>query len=301
MKLNMDETVNRTKMHHLTAKLERAREFIELNLDSDIDLDALSGVACLSKFHFHRQFSIRYGVNVATYVRLLRLKKASYQLVYRPDISVTDIALDCNYENSESFSRAFRKVFGVSPSAFRQDPDWASWETHFDAIVRVRNEVYMNGADFEVEIVDVPSITIAAIEHRDSPNRLGGTVGEFIEWRRANHCPPSKYRTFNLVFDDPDAVTDSSFRFDIGCELPKKADLSDPHIKVKTIEGGRCAKLRFIGSTDAIGVAVRYLYSPWLEQSGEKLRDFPVFFERINLFPEVAEREMITDIYLPIL
>ncbi|CZF82416.1 Transposon Tn10 TetD protein [Grimontia celer] len=288
-------------MHHLAEKLERAREFIELNLDSDIDLDALSGVACLSKFHFHRQFSIRYGVNVATYVRLLRLKKASYQLVYRPDISVTDIALDCNYENSESFSRAFRKVFGVSPSAFRQDPDWASWETHFDAIVRVRNEVYMNGADFDVEIVEFQSISIATMEHRERPNQLGGTVGELIEWRRANQLPPSKYRTFNLIYDDPDEVVDPSFRFDIGCEFRGNTDLSDPRIKVKTIEGGRCAKLRFIGSTDAIGVAVRYLYSPWLEKSGEKLRDFPVFFERVNLFPEVPEREMITDIYLPIL
>jgi AraC family transcriptional regulator len=46
---------------------------------------------------------------------------------------------------------------------------------------------------------------------------------------------------------------------------------------------------------------VHYLYGQWLPSSGEELRDFPCFFHYINLFPEVPEHELITDIYLPLI
>lgn len=287
-------------MQQTLKKLEAAREFIEMNLDEDVDLESLARVACMSKYHFHRMFSAQYGISVAAYMRLLRLKKASYRLVYRPEVTITEIAHDCLYENSESFTRAFRKAFDVTPSDFRQQPDWTSWESHYDAIVRARNEVLQHDKHFDVEMVSFPNVTIATIEHRDVPSQLGSSVKALIEWRRENHLSPSRFRTFNLVYDDPDEVNDVAFRFDIGCEFTPTTDISDPRIKVKTIEGGRCAKIRFYGSSDAIGVAVRYLYSPWLALSGQKLRDYPVFFERINLFPDVPEHEMITDIYLPI-
>jgi AraC family transcriptional regulator len=45
---------------------------------------------------------------------------------------------------------------------------------------------------------------------------------------------------------------------------------------------------------------VNYLYSEWLNDSGFKLRDFPIFFDRVTFFPEVAENELIIDVYLPI-
>ena len=68
----------------------------------------------------------------------------------------------------------------------------------------------------------------------------------------------------------------------------------------KTIPSGKCAVVRHIGSDDTIGLVVNYLYSEWLNDSNVKLRDFPIFFERVTFFPEVTENEMITDVYLPI-
>jgi len=46
--------------------------------------------------------------------------------------------------------------------------------------------------------------------------------------------------------------------------------------------------------------AVIYLYSEWLPHSGEALRDFPFYLQRVTLFPDVAEHEAITDIFLPL-
>ncbi|WP_407333650.1 GyrI-like domain-containing protein [Enterovibrio sp. 27052020O] len=287
-------------MCNTAQRMEKVREYIELNLDDHFDLDILSRIAHLSKYHFHRLFSAEYGISVATYVRLLRLKKAAYQIAYRTELPITNIALDCHYESSEAFSRAFRKVFGQSPSAFREDPDWPAWQSHFEGIFKLRNEAFMKQPKFDVEYAELPTMHLAVFEHRDVPEKLHYSVKQFIDWHKGMTLLPSHYRTFNLIYDDPEEIVDTSFRLDICCQIDTHTDVSDPRMVRKTLEGGRCAKIRFVGSDDVIGCAVRFLYSQWLPASGETLRDFPVLFERVTFFPDVLEHEMVTDVYLPI-
>jgi len=59
--------------------------------------------------------------------------------------------------------------------------------------------------------------------------------------------------------------------------------------------------LRYVGADEFIDMPIGYLYQNWLRVSGESLRDFPLFFERVHFYPNVPDYEMITDIYLPLL
>ncbi|MEZ5535972.1 MAG: GyrI-like domain-containing protein [Thiolinea sp.] len=51
---------------------------------------------------------------------------------------------------------------------------------------------------------------------------------------------------------------------------------------------------------DNLGPSIYPLYREWLPDSGEELRDFPLFFNYLTLPPETPEHEMMTDIYLPL-
>ncbi len=274
--------------------------YIEANLDADLDVDKLCQLACLSKYHFHRQCSAFFGMSVMSLARLLLLKKAAYQLAYRDDEKVVDIALANGYESHEAFSRAFKKYFNKSPSCFRKNPDWTSWHSRYEPILKLRTKVMNEKANFKVDIVDFPETLIAVMEHRAAPNLLGNTIQKFIEWRKANHLPPSKCKTFNLVYDDPNLTEPENYRFDIGCSIEQAVEENDCGVVSKTIPAGQCAVIRHVGSDDSIGVAVNFLYAEWLLDSGFEVRDFPVFFERVSFFPEVSENEMITDVYLPL-
>jgi AraC family transcriptional regulator len=68
----------------------------------------------------------------------------------------------------------------------------------------------------------------------------------------------------------------------------------------KTIPGGRCAVLRYIGDEANLGESIAYLYSNWLPLSGEEPRDFPLFLQRVKFFPDVPEHEAIIDVFLPL-
>jgi len=275
-------------------------DYIEANLDAELDVERLCQLACLSKYHFHRQFSSHFDMPVISLVRLLRLKRAAFELAYRVDTKIVDIALANGYESHEAFSRTFKKHFEKSPFEFRKSPDWTPWHKKYEPVIKLRTKLMNEKTDFNVELIDFPETSVAVMQHRGAPHHLGNTIQQFIAWRKMNHLPPGKSRTFNLVYDDPATIAPENFRFDLCCSVECDIDPNDEHVVSGKIPAGKCAVVRHVGSDDAIGEAVNYLYSTWLLNSDFEVRDFPIFFERVSFFPDVPEKEMITDIYLPI-
>ena len=250
--------------------------------------------------HFHRQCSAYFGMPLISLVRLLRLKRAAYQLAYRSEKKVIDIAMASGYDSHEAFSRSFKRHFNKSPSEFRRSQDWSTWQSRYEPVLKLRTKIMSDKVDFDVKVVEFPATPIAVLEHRGSPALIGETVKKFISWRKETGLPPNKSRTFNLIYEDPSTVAPDDYRMDICCAVKGPIELNDQGVINKQIPQGRCAVIRHIGSDDTIGVAVNFLYYQWLQDSGYHVRDFPIFFERVSFFPEVPENEMITDIYLPL-
>ena len=75
---------------------------------------------------------------------------------------------------------------------------------------------------------------------------------------------------------------------------------NDVGVVERVIPGGRCARLRYVGSDDGMGEALTFLYAQWLPQSREEVRDFPLFLQRLRFPPDVPEHESEIDFYLPL-
>ncbi|MBI1174115.1 MAG: helix-turn-helix domain-containing protein [Sideroxydans sp.] len=276
-------------------RFERVFDYIGRHLGGTLDVEQLSQVANFSKFHFHRQFSHYAGIGISAYVRMMRLRHASYRLVFSKHERIIDIALDVGFDSPESFARAFRQAFGQSPSQFRKQPQWQPWKEQFRLPPKPRR------AMMEVNIVDFGETKIAVLEHRGPPERVNHSVMDFIEWRKQSGLSPVKTsRTFGVVYDDPDTVEPDQFRFDICGEVANGVPDNAQGVKSGTIPGGRCAVIRHQGPHERLGENIYYLYRDWLPQSGEELRDARLFFHYLNLRSEVADHELMTDIYLPL-
>jgi AraC family transcriptional regulator len=283
------------------ARFRKVLEFVDAHLDGDLTVERLSSVAAFSKFHFHRQFSLLFGIGVHKYVQLVRLKRASYQLAFRSNQRIIDIALASGYESQEAFSRAFKKTLGQTPSEFREQPEWDPWHATYQRLSELRNQhMRPDYRTEDVNIVDFPETRVAALEHRGDPALLEASIRRFIEWRKANKLPPTISATFNLLFNDPDETPPEEFRMDVCAATDRPIADNTYGVVQKTIPGGRCAVLRHVGPDDTLGVAIHYLYRSWLPSSGEEPRDFPPYLQRVRFFPEVPEHETIVDVFLPI-
>jgi len=280
-------------------RMLRVLQYIDAHLDEDLTLDCLSEVAAFSKFHFHRQFSEYFGVAAFSYVQLLKLRKAMYELAFRHHKQVINIALDNGYESSEAFSRAFKKSLGLSPAQFRKQPQWDNWQNSNLTINHWREQYMpMTYQNSDVRFVNFPETRIAVLEHRGAPGLLPNSILRFITWRKLNKLPPSVSATFNLIYDDPEQTPAADFRFDLAAAVTAPVAENEYGIVNKIIPAGECAVLRHTGSDAQLAGAVRFMYGSWLPQSQRSLRDFPLFFQRISIFPDVPEHQMVTDIFL---
>lgn len=101
-----------------TDQLERTVAMIEQSVDRNPSLDELSHGAGLSKYHLHHVFRALTGFPLAEYVRRRRLSESLAPLLGtgRP---VIDIALDFGFGYEQSYIRAFKQCYGVSPGQCR--------------------------------------------------------------------------------------------------------------------------------------------------------------------------------------
>lgn len=95
-----------------------ALEYIEDNLDKDIDYESISCKACCSTFYFSRIFMIVTGTSVSEYIRRRRMSLAAIELI-NTDKKIIEIAKKYGYDSNTSFNRAFKLIHGISPKTAR--------------------------------------------------------------------------------------------------------------------------------------------------------------------------------------
>jgi AraC family transcriptional regulator len=273
-------------------KLIRALAFIEQNVEDELDGTRLSGIAGLSRFHFNRQFSKAFGVGARGYIEQVRLRRAAFRLAFRPHERILDIAFDSGFTSHEAFGRAFKRVFGQTPSEFRSDPRWDEWIERMQMLTEVRRRYLKTKPRAEVRIVERPATPVIGLRHDPRHGSLLATAARFIAWRRRHGMSPQVTPTFNLMQRDH-----AGFAFCVGTS--RRVDL-EADMFVGELPGGRCAVLRHIGNEDSLRTRVRWLTRDWTDATGQAARDETLVLQRIAFFPDVAEREAVTDVILPL-
>jgi len=100
--------------------LNQAIDYIEDHLLDDITITQIADHVYIGGAHLQRGFSALAGLTIGEYIRNRRLSLAGLELT-RGDVRVIDIAVKYGYETAESFSKAFRRFHGISPSKAKQD------------------------------------------------------------------------------------------------------------------------------------------------------------------------------------
>lgn len=100
-------------------KLKDVLSYIRKNIDKNITLEELAQVSGMSPRYFCRVFKSMTGRTPIEYVNYYRIETASQMLITTGE-SVTDIALNCGFNDMSYFSKMFKKLKGISPSKFRQ-------------------------------------------------------------------------------------------------------------------------------------------------------------------------------------
>ena len=101
------------------AGIQKAVNYIEDHITEELDYEEIAKAAFSSSYHFQRVFSILCGYTLGEYIRSRRLALAGMELA-ADKIKVIDAAVKYGYDSPGSFTKAFTRFHGITPSAARE-------------------------------------------------------------------------------------------------------------------------------------------------------------------------------------
>ena len=125
--------------------IQRAVEWIEENLQRDIQLADVASFSGYSKFHFHRLFQSVLNMSVDQYIRIRRLAVAAVLLIHS-DERILDIAFFASFNSQEAFSRAFKKTYRLAPGEYRRIMRSISFKQEEGFMMQEMNGWFLSGS-----------------------------------------------------------------------------------------------------------------------------------------------------------
>lgn len=99
--------------------IEKAIQYIENHLVEDITVKDVARYIHISEFYFQKGFAMLCGFTISEYIRKRRLSLAGNEIA-GSDIKIIDIAIKYGYDSPDSFTKAFTRFHGVTPTVARK-------------------------------------------------------------------------------------------------------------------------------------------------------------------------------------
>jgi AraC family transcriptional regulator len=113
-------TTTESSAHSLDhIRLRRVLDYIAANIEDDITLVNLAGIAGYSLFHFARKFTLAMGIAPHRYISRMRMEKAMAELA-AGKLPLAEIALNAHFSSQASFTRAFHRATGMTPKEYQR-------------------------------------------------------------------------------------------------------------------------------------------------------------------------------------
>lgn len=270
-------------------RLGRVADYIYAHLEDDISFETLAGIACLSPYHWSRIYNAMQGETITTTIRRLRLQRAADRLA-NSDLDVATIAEKAGYGSADTFGRAFREAYDMSPVAYREKGSHAA----FKAAAALHD-----AQGFDVSVIALPARRCAGVDHRGSYMQIDQAMGRLFGELAARSSVPAEPAMIGLFFDDPDFGPEEDLRSRACLPVGDDVELTAPLVET-VLRGGLYARLQYTGPYADMRGAYRWLLGTWLPGSGYEPDDAPIFEAYLNDPREVPPTELRTDIHLPL-
>ena len=267
----------------------RVLDFVHAHLDDELSFDRLAEVACLSPYHWSRIYSAMHGETIVATIRRLRLQRAADRLA-NSSASIDIITSQAGYSAAESFGRAFKQDFGISPVAYRETGSHAAFK---------RANMASDASGFPVTIEMLPEVRCAGVDHSGSYMAIDHAMGRLFAELAARQSLPSEPAMIGLFLDDPDLVAETALRSRACLPIAETVPIDAPLIETKLF-GGRYARLRYTGPYADMRDAYRWLFGVWLPASGYEPNNTPVLEAYLDDPRQVPQSQLRTDILLPL-
>lgn len=245
----------------------KAVKFIEKNLKENITIEVAAQEAGYSLFHFARVFNQLTGHSPYDYIMRRRLSESAKKLAEKKQ-RITDVAFEFQFNNIETYSRAFKKMFDILPNQIK-DESILNKLILRDAITEKYLENIRNNNFFEPEIT-----------YKEEMCFLGEVLFRNDSIFNSFSINPLRHELLNLQYGyEPELYTISfnpehwqqeTFRQLACIRVSSLEQTPDSFVGKKLLPMQYC-KFTHISPLNDIGLTFNYIFQTWLPKSGYRL------------------------------
>ena len=252
-------------------QVQRGIDYIEVNLDFDISLAQVALAAGISQWHFQRIFKALSNETLKTYIRSRRLANSLEKLLDKK-FRIIDIAISAGFESQESFTRAFKKSFDMTPNAYRKLSNKslflkkAQFDTeylkHINQNISLEPEIYHQK---KMLLVGLRTCFYSVDSEKNNiAEKLPALWDGFLSCLAGieNVVPGVCYGVVKQTSEQTDQL-----EYYAAVEVSKLETLPENMVSLE-VPASTYAKFTHKGKVKNINDTVNYIYSSWLLQSG---------------------------------
>lgn len=257
-------------------QIQRGVDYIEAHLALPIAINAVAQEAGMSQWHFQRMFRGLTGDTVKDYIRSRRLGLAC-EVLLSTKKRIIDIALEADFESQESFTRAFKTAFDITPAQYRKAGKRhpSPRKIKFDREYLDHINVGMNTVP---EICVQEKMVFVGLKTNffgtdSEKNNIGQKLPPL--WQQfLSRLAEIKHTVGGTCYGIVRQVDTCSDELEYFCAIEVTA-ISDIPDGMLVFENPACtfAKFTHRGEVTLIDNTVNYIYSTWLSRSGRRRKN----------------------------
>ena len=269
---------------------------IQANLDQDLSLAALAGMAGLSPFHFHRLFRSAVGETLKQYTQRLRLERAANRLILH-DATILDVALDSGFHSHETFSREFKRRFQVTPRSYRE---WGRGTMSRRSVaVPPLDELYGEFELSRTKVTRMAELDLAFIRHigpyEAVTDALWQTLADWAVTRRL----PGDLIFLGIAHDAPGVTPPERLRFDAAIVVPEPFSAAGT-IGHQRLEAAEFAMTTHVGHYRTLPQAYAAIVQRTMQLKRYRFGGLPAIEVYRTTRVDASHEMNHTEIYLPV-
>lgn len=296
--------MNETRREYLK-RINFILDLIEENLDTDLSLEYLSKEANYSSYHFHRVFLTVVNERLNEFITRKRIERIASILLVESDVRLSNLAYKYGFNSDNSFSRAFKKYYGISPTQFKSEGkeiiskigiESLSLEKYICSIDNIKQWIKMNA---QITIKEFPVIKLAGISDIGNFENIGGMFQKLMEWgAQKNVLDISNFKALTIYHDNPNVTQISKVRFSTCVTISDNIN-TDGDIRQRNLKKGIYAIGRFEIKTEDISKAWNAM-CVWVIENNYEFRDGDYFEMYHNDPKNHPEHKAIVEIGIPL-
>ena len=182
-------------MNDLMESIRSAIHYMEENLTEPLEIEKIAEQAYMSAFHFQRIFHVLCGFTVGEYIRSRRLTLAAQELAATHS-KIIDVALKYGYDSPDSFTRAFQRFHGVTPSQARKEV------ANLVSFAPVHIKLTLEGGNMlEYRIEEKPQFTVMGFTRRFNTDSSYQAIPEFWQEHTTSAASRDICGAFGICID----------------------------------------------------------------------------------------------------